>query len=153
METARTYQTRFHQALAEQRRQIAEHPKDIALLNATAWTLATNPNASVRNGAEAVALAERAVELSNGKEPSVLGTLAAAYAEVDRFDEAAQTAQKAIDLATEQNKQAVAEPIRAKLPLYQRGIPFREKLQPTQPAATPQTPGNGKPPQTQHRAK
>ena len=63
-------------------------PNDAALLNNTAWVLATNPNASVRNGMEAVELAERALKLSGGNEPAILGTLAAAYAEAGRFPEA-----------------------------------------------------------------
>ena len=56
--------------------------------------LATNPNASVRNGIEAMALAERALQLSGGSEPAVLDALAAAYAEAGRFAEAAAAAAK-----------------------------------------------------------
>ena len=66
----------------------------------SAWMLATNPNASVRNGAEAVELAQRAVELSGGREPAILDTLAAAYAEAGRFPEAVKTAQRAAALAS-----------------------------------------------------
>jgi hypothetical protein len=40
--------------------------------------------------------------------------------------EAVQTAHKAIDLATQQNKQALAESIKAKIPLYEAGTPFRQ---------------------------
>ena len=79
-------------ALAERRELLRSRPDDIALLNDTAWVLATNPNASIRNGAEAIELAQRAVQLSDGREPAVLGTLAAAYAEAGRFPEAVQTA-------------------------------------------------------------
>ena len=75
-------------------------------MNCLAWVLATCPEASVRNGAEAVELARRAVKLSDGREPAILGTLAAAYAEAGRFPEAVQTARKALELATQQNKQA-----------------------------------------------
>ena len=102
----------------------------MVLLNDTAWLLATNPNASVRNGPEAVELAQRAVRLSGDQEPAILGTLAAAFAEAGRFPEAVQTARKALDLATQQNKQTVAKSIRAKIPLYEAGSPFRELQQP-----------------------
>ncbi len=108
-------------------------PDDIALLNDTAWVLATNPNASIRNGAEAVELAERAVRLSDGQEPAVMGTLAAAYAEASRFPEAVQTARKALDLATQQNKQPLAKSIKAEMALYDSQRPCRE----TQPSAAP----------------
>ena len=57
-------------------------------LNNLAWILAANPDATVRNGAEAVALAERACKLTDYKEPLLVGTLAAAYAEAGRFPEA-----------------------------------------------------------------
>ena len=80
-------------SLAQQREALRLRPNDLALLNNTAWTLATSPNASVRNGVEAVALAERAAKLSAGNDPAVLDTLAAAYAEARRFAEAAATAE------------------------------------------------------------
>ncbi len=108
-------------------------PDDVALLNETAWILATNPNASIRNGAEAIELAERAAQLSDRREPAVLGTLAAAYAEAGRFPEAVQTARKALQLAAEQNKRPLAESIKAKIALYEAQTPYREMP----PSATP----------------
>ncbi len=116
-------------ALAGRRDLLRLRPDDVALLNDTAWVLATNPNASVRNGAEAVELAERAVRLSDGREPAVLGTLAAAYAEADRFPEAVQTARKALALAAEQNKQSLAESVKAKILSYEAETPFRDTQQ------------------------
>ena len=101
-------------------------PNDAALPNDTAWMLATNPNASVRNGTEAIELAERALRLSGGNEPAILGTLAAAYAEAGRFPEAAAAARKALELATQQNKRALADALRARLALYEAGRPFHE---------------------------
>ena len=50
--------------------------------------MATDPDPSVRNGSEAVRLAERAVQLTGAREPTLLDTLAAAYAEAGRFQEA-----------------------------------------------------------------
>ena len=108
-----------------------QNPNDVALLNDTAWLLATNPNNSVRNGAEALELALRAVKLSDSREPAILGTLAAAYAETGRFAEAVKTAQDALQLATGQNKETLAKSIQAKIQLYQAETPFRET-----PAAT-----------------
>ena len=119
--------------LAARRELLRSHPDDIALLNETAWMLAANPNASVRNAAEAVELAERAVQLSGTSEAAVLDTLAAAYAEAGRFPEALQTARKAAELATRQNNRPLAESINAKISLYEAGTPFRAMPQP--PAA------------------
>ena len=120
-------------ALAGRRESLRSRPDNVALLNDIAWTLATNPNASIRKGAEAIELAQRAVQLSDGREPAVVGTLAAAYAEAGRFSEAVQTARQALELATQQNNPSLAESIKAKIPLYEAGIPFR--AMPQAPAA------------------
>ncbi len=119
----------IRQTMVEKRELLRSRPNDLALLNDIAWLLATNPNASLRHGAEAIALAEQAAELSDRREPAILGTLAAAYAEAGRFSEAVQTARKALDLATEQTKQSLAESLKAKIPLYEAGVPFRDMQQ------------------------
>src|ERR1051325_295252 len=60
-------------------------------LNNLAWLFATHADAKYRNGAEAVRLAEHACELTGYKTTIYIGTLAAAYAEAGRFDDAART--------------------------------------------------------------
>ena len=116
--------------LAARRESIRSRPDDVTLLNETAWVLATNPNASIRNAAQAVELAQRAVRLSGAPEAAVLDTLAAAYAEAGRFPDALQTARKAAELAARQNNHSLAESIKAKIPLYEAGTPFRAMPQP-----------------------
>ena len=122
---ALAWRTSILRGLAERRKLLRSRPSDMKLLNDTAWILATNPNASVRDGAEAVELAQRAVKLSGGREPAILDTLAAAYAEAGRFADAVETAQRAIDLATQQNKQTLASSLRARIKLYQAGSAYR----------------------------
>ena len=95
----------------------------MALLNETAWRLATDPNASIRNGGESVELARRAVELSGGREAAILGTLAAAYAEAGRFPEAVETAGKAAALASQRGQRDLAKSIDAKIPFYRAKTP------------------------------
>ncbi len=125
-------------SLAGKRESLRSHPDDLALLNDVAWTLATNPNASIRNGGEAVELAQRAVQLSEGREPAILGTLAAAQAEAGRFPEAVQTARKALELATKQNKRSLARSVEAQIRLYEAGTPFRDIQRPSvRPAGHP----------------
>jgi Flp pilus assembly protein TadD len=121
-----TIEDQTKQILEKQRKAIHKSPKDIALLNDVAWTLATSPLASIRNGTEAIELAHRAVELSEGREPAILGTLAAAYAEAGRFAEAVATLRKASALAEEQHKIALGKSLRAKLPLYEAKVPYHE---------------------------
>jgi protein O-mannosyl-transferase len=107
---------------------LATLPNHPYLLNNLAWVLATCPDASVRNGARAVELARQADQLSGGKDPGLLGTLAAAYAEAGRFTDAIATAQRALDLAAAQTNATRVEELRARLGLYRAGVPFRDTV-------------------------
>jgi Flp pilus assembly protein TadD len=90
-----------------------------------AWVLATSTEASVRNGGDAVEFAERAVRLSGAREPTVLGTLAAAYAEAGRFREAVEVTQRAVALARQQNKESIARDLSARSASYEAKRPLR----------------------------
>jgi tetratricopeptide (TPR) repeat protein len=98
-----------------------------ARLNNLAWGLATSPNATLRSGGLAVSLAERAGELTQNQVTVMLGTLAAAYAEAGRFDEAVATAQKAIALATERGETQLLQRNAELLKLYQNHQPYHER--------------------------
>ena len=113
-------------SLAQRREAIRSQPSDAALLNDIAWMLATNPNASVRNGVEAVELAQRALKLAGDNQPAILGTLAAAYAEAGRFPEAVRTGEQAARLAAAKGDRILAQQIRACLELYTSGKPYRQ---------------------------
>jgi Flp pilus assembly protein TadD len=95
--------------------------------NNLAWLLATCPDNSLRNGQKAVELAQQAVQLSGGKSPEILDTLAAAYAEAGSFPEAIETARQASDLSTAQNKKPLAEVIQNQLKLFETHSPYHEK--------------------------
>jgi tetratricopeptide (TPR) repeat protein len=123
-------------SLAGRRALLRSRPNDVALRNDIAWTLATNPNASIRNGAEAVELAERAVQLSGEQEPAALGTLAAAYAEARRFSEALQTARKAAELAARHDDPSLVESLKAEISLYEARTPFRAMPRPAPAGST-----------------
>jgi tetratricopeptide (TPR) repeat protein len=114
-------------ALAEQREALRKRPQDAALLRALAWTLATNPNVSIRNGREAVDLADRSVRLSQGKQPEPLDALAAAYAEAGRFADAVETARQALAIAQREKNPTLAKAIEARLRLYKAGAPYRDQ--------------------------
>jgi tetratricopeptide (TPR) repeat protein len=96
----------------------------VEIQNNLAWLLATCPQASLRNGNQAVELAQRANQITGAKNPNFLCTLAAAYAEAGRFSEAVETAQRALPLAEAQYNTALADDIRSELNLYQSGAPF-----------------------------
>ena len=118
---------RTDEAIAQYRRALAIKPDLVEANNDLARLLATSPEASLRNGGEAVALAQRAVAFSSSPEPLILDTLAAAYAEAGRFPDAVRTAQQAADLAAQQNQPALAESIQARIRLYRAGTPYRQK--------------------------
>lgn len=99
-------------------------PDNADTLDEVAWRLATYPDASVRNGTRSLELARQAVALTKGQAARPMSTLAAAYAELGRFDEAVQAAQRAIDLAMQHGDMAVAEDIRAQRKLYREHHPY-----------------------------
>ncbi len=71
-------------------------------------------------------LAQRADRLYDGKQAAALDTLAAAYAEAGRFPEAVATARKAVNLATQEKNQGLADRLQARLALYEAHKPFRQ---------------------------
>ena len=101
-------------------------PNDFQAGTWLARVLASDENAAVRNGVEAVSLAQHANELTGGEQPFVLDALAMAYAEAGRFKEAQEAVQKAIDLATAADAQKNVPEMQERLKLYQAGQAFRE---------------------------
>jgi hypothetical protein len=58
--------------------------------------------------------------------------LAAAYAAADRFSNAIETAEKAINLAEAAGKKQIAEKIRDRLQLYKAGRPYHRGTKPVE---------------------
>jgi len=92
-----------------------------------AWVLATQPDASLRDGGQAVAIARRACEAAGNNRVTGLDALAAAYAETGRYAEAAETARRAVDLARAQGQEPQSGPIQDRIRLYESGRPFRDR--------------------------
>jgi Flp pilus assembly protein TadD len=119
-------QHKFEAADLEYQKALELEPGHLPAHLSLAWLLATCPEASIRNGAKAVALAQQAVQLSGGKSPEILDTLAAAYAEAGRFPEAVATAEKAEQLATTAGSKKPAGENRQRLELYRAGKPYHD---------------------------
>jgi Flp pilus assembly protein TadD len=100
-------------------------PDHLEALNNQAWFLATHWNPRVRNAARAVQLAEHACALTSYSDPSLLDTLAAAYARAGRFDDALSTAHKAYELAMTSNSTDLAEMISAHIRLFEASRPVQ----------------------------
>lgn len=97
--------------------------------NSLAWTLATCPDAAVRDGPRALLAAREAVRLNRGQDSDYLDTLAAAHAECGQFEQAVERLTAAIALL-QKNARNVAGNIRgyqSRLKFYQRRQPFRAK--------------------------
>jgi Tfp pilus assembly protein PilF len=93
-------------------------PDFTAALRRLAWLRATVPDRRLRNGAEAVRLAERLCELTARRDPVGLEALAAAYAEAGRPADAAAVAREAIALARSQGRTDIADRLTSRLPQY-----------------------------------
>jgi tetratricopeptide (TPR) repeat protein len=101
-------------------------PNRPEFLSRLAWILATTPDESLRDGATALELAKRAMQLTGGRDPLVLATRAAAEAEAGRYPQAVEFAELAISAAgTLANQEAFIAAVREQLKLYELGMPYR----------------------------
>ena len=116
----------LREAIAHYVTALALAPEDPHSRNNVAWVLATASDSSIRDGARAVGFAQEAVQLSGGREPRFLRTLAAAYAESGRFSEAIAVAQQAAVIATMQAKPDMAKRLEKDLVLFRGNLPLRE---------------------------
>ncbi len=113
-------------AVGHWRTAAALQPDDIQILYQLAWTLATSPDAAVRNGPDAVASARRASLLAKGQNPAILAAWAAGEAEIGQFPKAVELAERAIELAGKAPDQAAfVAAVAAQIKLYESGRAFR----------------------------
>ena len=119
---------RVRDAIVEYTKALQISPDNLAALSNLAWLLATSADSSVRNGSEAVRLAERADSASSrsDKHPTVLRILAAAYAEAGQFAEAKETAQHALEAANIEGNTTLANALQGELALYDLGLPYHK---------------------------
>lgn len=113
-------------AIAELKETVKLAPDWAMALNNLAWMLATQPEPALRDGPEATRLALRAVILTGKSNPGMLDTLAAAYAESGRFNEAVTTAESAIQYASAAGQTNLVQEIETRLKSYQAQHPCRE---------------------------
>jgi len=117
---------RLVDAITEYKEALRLAPENVAAQSNLAWLLATSPDPSLRNGPEAVVLAEQARRSSDGK-PLILRILAAAYAEADRFSEATDTAREALRAADDQGNSVLSGLLRKEIALYESGHPYHRQ--------------------------
>jgi len=111
-------------AISVYRKGLEQNPQNHDLTMQLAWALATTPDASLRNGPDAVRLAETAALRSPGAE--ALDILAAAYAEAGQFDRAVGAAERAIAQAESNGRKQLVERIRIHLKAFKAGRAYHE---------------------------
>ncbi|PYI89403.1 MAG: hypothetical protein DMF03_07685 [Verrucomicrobia bacterium] len=119
-------QGRIREAVEQWETVLAIQPENGNAMSNLAWVFAASPEESLRDGRQAVRLAEQALQLSGGKIPMIFRTLAAAYAENSRFSQAIETAQRAVELANRQGNPGLAAELRNNIALYQAKRPLRD---------------------------
>lgn len=105
---------------------LSHAPKSVAILRPLASLLATVPDETIRDGKRAIELATRALRQGDDKDPVLLATLAAAYAESGNFDEAVRTGSSAAAVARDRDLQRLADVIDAQVRGYRKGVAFHD---------------------------
>jgi hypothetical protein len=101
-------------------------PADNRFVYQTARLLATAPERYIRQGSEALRLAEKICESTGFRSPAALDLLAMALAETGQFGKAYKAANNAYRLALKNHENKLAAEIKAREKLYQTEKPYRE---------------------------
>jgi tetratricopeptide (TPR) repeat protein len=117
----------YANAKADFAKAIELNPEDPKAYNAAAWLMATCPDAKFRDGPKAIELAGKSCEITSWRLPSTIDTLAAAYAEDGKFDDAIKSENQAIEIWSSRwrHVDASIKAARDRLELYQAGKPYR----------------------------
>ncbi len=102
------------------------HKSTPRAINNVAWILATAAEPRFRNGARAIELAEVLCAPPRDHEPSFIDTLAAAYAEAGRYEDAVLAARRAVELAIAAGRPSLAAGLQSRLELYEQQQPYHE---------------------------
>lgn len=108
----------YHEAETNMEASARLNPANLQAMNGLAWMLATAPDPSARDGARAVQIAGSVCNQTHYQNTRFVGTLAAAYAEAGRFDDAIATAQKAIAMAQQDGETELLQRNRELLQVY-----------------------------------
>jgi len=118
-------QGKLRSALANFRRADVLAPNQLGANTQIAWILATADDQEIRDGQQAVEIAERLVRQFGESEYRLLDVLAAGYAEVGRIDEAIEKARAAYHLASAAEREEDKQAIQLRLKQYREGEPYR----------------------------
>ena len=123
---ARYYQGQYRESIEDHARALKLRPDFAAAANQIAWTLATCPDPEVRDGEKAVAMAREAMGMAS--DSIAMDTLAAAYAEAGRFEDAAALQEKVIALLEENGASDGRHEAFERLDAYRGRRPWRDAV-------------------------
>lgn len=112
--------------IAAYRQVLKLRPDSAPARNNLAWLLATHPEDRIRDGNEAVALSEAALEGVPSTNYAAYDTYAAALAAAARFAEAVRAMERALELARDRVSDTTFKGMQERLQLYQSGQAYRD---------------------------
>jgi len=115
---------KFAEAVKQNRQALRLEPTLRSARNNLAWLLATSPDTSVRDPAEALRIAEGLRDEAREPSANLLDTLAAAYAAAGRFEEAIRSAEQGVALAEAEGDLEMAQTLRERLSSYRSRKPY-----------------------------
>jgi tetratricopeptide (TPR) repeat protein len=115
----------YDKAVADYQAVIRLDPKDPDAYDSLAWVLATCPDAKVRDGAKAVDCAGTACELTDAQSGYFMATLAAAFAEMGKYEQAVKWQKRALEFPRYDKEEG--DKARQRLKLFEAGKPYREE--------------------------
>ncbi|MDA0811068.1 MAG: tetratricopeptide repeat protein [Verrucomicrobia bacterium] len=107
------------EAIEQYKRVLGINPKTFAAANGIARIRATHPDPALRNGQEALILAQRLCQMTDNKNADFLDTLAMAHAELGEFDAAVIAVRRAAVLKPDNPA------LLARIALFEAKQPFR----------------------------
>ena len=119
-------QRAIREAISHYQAVLRTDPQSVSTLNKLAWILSTSPDPSLRDSGRAVELAQQADEYAKGKNAIVKRTLAAAFAEAGRFEDATGIAEQAAGLAEITGQEGLANKLQKDADLYRERMPLRD---------------------------
>jgi tetratricopeptide (TPR) repeat protein len=115
---------RIAEAVPHYQQALRLNDRSLTALNNLAWIRATHANDALRDGRQAVLLAEAACEQTRYADPFYLTTLGVAYAEAGQFDDALRTSRRALELGADQPQ--LVDRVRQLMRFFESGKPYHE---------------------------
>ncbi len=113
------------EAVQQYRRILNSDGNNVSVLTRVAWLLATSPDDTIRDGNAALQFAQQAIQAHGQPLPVLLDVLAAAQAEVGRYEDAIRTIRNAMKLAAESGDSRSMNGLRERAELYRQRKHYR----------------------------